>query len=82
MSKLSNARKLLAVAQQYVQRNPEKIRRVTDRAARFADERTQGRYRRQIDNAVRKVDQVSGAGRPRHREDPANPYREDPRHRW
>lgn len=81
MSKLSIARKVLTMAGRYVQQNPEKVRRVADRAARFADERTHGRYRRQIDSAVRKVDQVSGTGRARRRGDPA-PYREDPRHRW
>lgn len=56
MSLFSNARKLADQARSYVGRNPDKFRQITDKAARFADKRTRGKYHRQIDDAVRKVD--------------------------
>lgn len=88
MSLFGNARKILDKAQRYAQQNPDKIRGITDKAARFADQRTKGKYRSQIDNAVRKVDGVTGGGphggpqrhgspdpRPDDRQDP---YRDGP----
>ncbi|GAA3568111.1 antitoxin [Amycolatopsis ultiminotia] len=39
----------------YVRRNPEKVNQAVGKAARFADEKTKGRYHSQIDGAVRKV---------------------------
>ena len=36
--------------QGYAGRNPDKVRQITDKAARFADKRTQGKYRKQIDD--------------------------------
>ena len=62
MSLFGTARKIVDKAQRYAQQNPDKIRGITDKAARFADKRTRGRYRGQIDNAVRKVDGVTGGG--------------------
>lgn len=55
--------KLLGTAQRYAQQNPDKVRGITDRAARFADKQTKGKYRNQIDTAVRKVDGMTGGGR-------------------
>lgn len=43
-------------ARSFADRNPGKVRELTDKAARFADKRTHGRYRKQINEAVRKVD--------------------------
>ena len=82
--------KIFSKAQRYAQQNPDKVRGLADKAARFADKQTKGKYRSQIDNAVRKVDGVTGGGRPRggpqqpghpgpHRDGPADPYRDDPR---
>ncbi len=62
MNLFGNARKIMDKAQRYAQQNPDKIRDITDKAARFADKRTKGKYRSQIDNAVRKVDGVTGGG--------------------
>lgn len=56
MSLFDNARKMLGSARGYAGRNPDKVRQVTDKAARFADKRTQGKYRKQINDAVHKVD--------------------------
>lgn len=55
MSLFNSARRMMDKAQRYAQQNPDKVRRFTDKAARFADKRTHGKYRQQIDNAVRKV---------------------------
>ncbi|HEX2298012.1 MAG TPA: antitoxin [Pseudonocardiaceae bacterium] len=56
MSLFDNARKMMGQARRYADRNPDKVRQITDKAARFADKGTQGKYRRQINDAVRKVD--------------------------
>ncbi|MGH4014302.1 MAG: antitoxin [Pseudonocardiaceae bacterium] len=56
MSLFSNARRIVDRARSYTGRNPDKVRQITDKAARFADKRTHGKYHRQIDDAVRKVD--------------------------
>lgn len=56
MSLFSSARRMVDQARSYATRNPDKFRQVTGKAARFADRRTHGRYHRQIDDAVRKVD--------------------------
>ncbi len=60
---LNNARKLLSKAQRYAQQNPEKVRKFTDKAAAFADKQTKGRYRSQIDKAVRRADEFTGQRR-------------------
>lgn len=56
MGLFDNARRMVDRARGYTGRNPDKIRQITEKAARFADQRTRGKYRRQIDGAVRKVD--------------------------
>ena len=45
----------VAAARQYARQNPEKVNRYADRAASFIDQRTHGRFRRQIDTALRQV---------------------------
>jgi len=95
MSLFGTARKIVDKAQRYAQQNPAKIRGITDKAARFADKRTKGKYRSQIDDAVRKVDGVTGGGPhggpqqgrspygppdPR-RDDTQDPYRDGPPYR-
>ncbi|MGH3911298.1 MAG: antitoxin [Pseudonocardiaceae bacterium] len=56
MSLFGNARRMVDQARSYAGRNPDKLRQVTDKAARFADKRTRGKYHKQIDDAARKVD--------------------------
>lgn len=60
MSLFNSARRMLDKAQHYARQNPDKVSRFTDKAARFADERTHGKYRRQIDTAVHKVHRTIG----------------------
>lgn len=81
--------KLFGKAQRYAQQNPDKVRGITDKAARFADKQTKGKYRSRIDKAVRKVDGMTGEGpqpggprqygspQPR-RDDIQDPYRDGP----
>jgi hypothetical protein len=45
----------VAAARQYARQNPEKVNRYADQAATFVDQRTNGRFRRQIDTALRQV---------------------------
>jgi hypothetical protein len=52
------------VARRYAKKNPEKVTKLADQAARFVDRRTKGRYHSQIDGAVRKVRQATGGPRP------------------
>lgn len=56
MSLLNTARRVVGQARSYASRNPHKIHEFTDKAARFVDTRTNGKYRKQINDAVRKVD--------------------------
>lgn len=56
MSLFRSARKLADQARNYAGRNPDKLRQFTDKAARFADKQTHGKYHKQIDDAARKVD--------------------------
>ena len=42
-------------ARRYVRNNPEKVNRFADKAARFVDKQTKGKYHRHIDGAVRKI---------------------------
>ncbi|MQA16396.1 MAG: hypothetical protein GEV09_20295 [Pseudonocardiaceae bacterium] len=83
--------KLLTKAQHYAQQNPERVRNITDKAAKFADKQTKGRYRSQIDKAVRKTDGLTGQG-PRGGQQPPghhqpgggqpHPRRDDPHGRY
>jgi dienelactone hydrolase len=45
----------VAAVRRYARQNPEKVNRYADQAASWVDRRTHGRYRRQIDAAVRQV---------------------------
>lgn len=63
MSLFRTARRIFDQARSYANRNPQKFRATTDKVARFADQRTHGKYRRQIDDAVRKVDGFVGGRR-------------------
>lgn len=56
MSLFGNARKIVDQARHYADRNSGKVHQVTDKAARFANQRTRGKYHKQIDAAVRKID--------------------------
>ena len=47
-------------ARRYARKNPEKARLYTDKAARFANERTKGRYQSQIDAVTRKLAELGG----------------------
>jgi hypothetical protein len=47
-------------ARRYAQKNPEKVRELTDKAAKFADQQTKGKYTSQINTAKTKVSQVAG----------------------
>jgi hypothetical protein len=53
-------------ARVYAKKNPEKVNRLADQAARFADRATKGKYHGKIDEAVRKVHQATGRPRGRH----------------
>jgi hypothetical protein len=44
----------------YAKKNPEKVREVVGKAAKFVDDRTKGKYHEQIAGAVRKVNTVTG----------------------
>lgn len=51
-------------ARRYAKNNPEKVNKMADQAAEFIDTRTGGKYRSQLDGAVRKLRQVTGRSRP------------------
>jgi 23S rRNA maturation mini-RNase III len=56
----------VAAARSYARQNPDKVNRYADQAAAFVDRKTQGKYRKQIDSAlrqVRKETSVPGRGR-------------------
>ena len=57
---MSMLNKALSKAQQYAKQHPDKVKKMTNKAARFADQRTKGKYSSQIDGAVRKVDGFTG----------------------
>ena len=53
-------------ARRYAQNNPEKVRGIADKAARFADARTKGKYTHQINSAKQKFNEAAGASGPAH----------------
>jgi hypothetical protein len=53
----------VAAARMYAKKNPEKVNKLADQAGRFVDGRTKGKYRGQIDSAVRKVQDVNSGRR-------------------
>jgi len=63
---MSLIRKLAALgvaaeaARRYAQKNPEKARELTEKAASFADQRTSGKYHGQIESVKRKLADLGG----------------------
>jgi hypothetical protein len=51
-------------ARRYAQKNPDKVREIAGKAAKFADHQTKGRYTGQIEAAVRKAAEVAGVSAP------------------
>ena len=45
----------VAAARRYARQNPEKVNRYADQAAGYVDRRTNGRFSRQLDAALRQV---------------------------
>ncbi|MFC5063524.1 antitoxin [Actinomycetospora atypica] len=45
----------VAAARQYARQNPDKVNRYADQAASFIDQRTNGRFRKQLDGVLRQV---------------------------
>jgi len=48
------------VARRYAKKNPEKVNKLANQAARFVDKQTKGKYHHQLDGAVRKVQRATG----------------------
>jgi hypothetical protein len=57
-------------ARRYAQKNPDKAREMADKAARFADQRTKGKYHGQIESAKQKIAAVGGFGGPGYQSSP------------
>jgi hypothetical protein len=52
-------------ARRYAKKNPEKVGRMAQNAGRFVDKQTKGKYHKQIQNAVQKVQPSPGpSGQP------------------
>jgi len=51
-------------ARRYAQKNPEKARELTDKAAAFADQRTKGKYHGQIESVKRSLAGLGGYAPP------------------
>jgi hypothetical protein len=47
-------------ARRYAQKNPEQVRKLTDKVASFADQRTKGRFHGQIESAKRTLADLGG----------------------
>lgn len=54
---------ILRKAQQYAQRNPDKVNSFADKAGDFVNKRTKGKYAGQIDGALNKVEGLTGQRR-------------------
>ena len=50
----------VGAARQYARNNPEKVNRMAERAGTFIDRRTNGKYHKKINGAMRKVYQSTG----------------------
>ena len=48
-----------AAARSYVRKNPDKVNKMAAKAGQFIDQRTKGKYHHQIDNAVRRVHDIT-----------------------
>ncbi|WP_018685751.1 antitoxin [Actinokineospora enzanensis] len=55
LKKLTALAGAAAAAAKYARKNPEKVNRMAAKAGQFVDQKTKGRYNRQITSAVRKV---------------------------
>lgn len=62
MSKLDQ---FLRKAQDYAQRNPEKVAKYADKAGTFVNKRTKGKYSGQVDGVLNKLDAFTGKHRRR-----------------
>jgi|SRR5581483_4558742 len=51
-------------ARRYAQKNPEKVREIASKAAKFADEQTKGKYTKHINTVVGKAAEVAGVSAP------------------
>jgi hypothetical protein len=49
-----------AAARSYARKNPDKVNRMASKAGQFINKRTNGKYNRQVDSAVRKVRAMTG----------------------
>ncbi|WP_106850400.1 antitoxin [Blastococcus sp. Marseille-P5729] len=54
---------ILRKAQQYAQRNPDKVNGFADKAGSFVNKRTKGKYAGQIDGALNKLEGLTGQRR-------------------
>ncbi len=67
---------VVAAARSYARQNPDKVNRYADRAAGFVNSKTGGKYRRQVDGALRQVrKETSVPGRPHVPEAAGGTYR-------
>jgi dienelactone hydrolase len=65
MRRIATIGAVVAAARSYARQNPEKVNRYADQAAAFVNSRTNGKYRRQVDSALRQVrKETSVPGRP------------------
>ncbi|SDD63529.1 antitoxin [Actinokineospora iranica] len=64
LKKLTALAGAAAAARKYAQKNPEKVNRLATKAGQFVDQRTKGKYHRQIDGAVRKVQSAATRSTP------------------
>lgn len=60
MRKLAALGVAAEAARRYARNNPEHARRLTDKVAAFADQRTRGRYHGQIESAKRMLADLGG----------------------
>ena len=65
----------VAAARRYARQNPEKVNRFADQAAAFVNSRTAGKYRKQVDSALRQVrKETSIPGQTRFGQQPTQQY--------
>ncbi|MBM7769858.1 hypothetical protein JOD54_000062 [Actinokineospora baliensis] len=55
LKKLTALAGAAAAATKYAKKNPEKVNRMAAKAGHFVNQKTKGKYSRQIDTAVRRV---------------------------
>lgn len=70
MSKLDQ---ILRKAQQYAQKNPDKVSKYADKAGSFVNKQTKGKYADKVDGALNKLDGFTGHRRDRDDQDPHGP---------